>query len=299
MTSPAFAIPSPTAFRATLQAFMSSASSFQVLHTHSPRNPPCPPLPVKSLHVLDSSFNPPTRAHLRIATSALADDQSGPCFSKRLLLLLATRNADKPTQPASLEQRLVMMSIFAQDVIRGLGEARTNENGDAPVRVDVGVTKKPYFLDKAAAIDGLENYLAADEMGETLEQVHLIGFDTLLRLLDPKYYPPNRTLRPLDPFFEKCRVIVTKRTGGEWGRTDEQDAYVKALADGMKEEEGGRKEWASRIELIEGRPETETVSSTKVRDAAGRHDHETLCNLVTDGVKRYILDNHLYVDEDR
>jgi nicotinic acid mononucleotide adenylyltransferase len=51
--------------------------------------------------------------------------------------------------------------------------------------------------------------------------------------------------------------------------------------------------------LVEGTPEREgTVSSTKVREAARQHDHDTVAKLVTEGVKRHILDNRLYVDED-
>lgn len=190
-----------------------------------------------------------------------------------------------------------MMSIFAHDIIRDLDEARTKVGEEAAVHVDVGVTKNPYFMDKATAITESGRYLS-DVMGKSPEQVHLIGFDTLLRLLDPKYYPPNRGLGPLELFFEECRVRVTMRTGDAWGGMDAQDAYVKALADGMIEEKGGRKEWASRIELVKGRSEAEVmVSSTKVRDAARRHDHETLCMLVTEGIKCYILNNQLYADK--
>lgn len=191
-----------------------------------------------------------------------------------------------------------MMTILAQDIIRDLDEARTNGTDEVAVHVDVGVTKQPYFIDKAIAIEESERYIS-DPTAKSPEQVHLIGFDTLLRLLDPKYYPPAQTLGSLEPFFEKCRVRVTKRPGDAWGGMDGQDAYVEALANRTIEERGGRKEWASRIELVEGEPEAEgMVSSTKVRDAARRHDHENLSTLVTKGIQSYILDGHLYVDED-
>lgn len=213
-------------------------------------------------------------------------------------MLLATSNADKPTQPASFEQRLEMMTILAQDILRDLDQAKTKEGkGAAAVRVDVGITKHPYFIDKASAIEGSGAYLS-ENMGNGPEQVHLIGFDTLLRLLDPKYYPSSRGIRPLEPFFEKCRVRVTMRTGDAWGGMDSQNAFVKALADGMIEERGGRKEWTSRIELVKGSSaDGEPVSSSKVRDAARRLDHQTLGTLVTEATKHYILDDQLYVDE--
>ncbi len=49
--------------------------------------------PAGTLYVLDSSFNPPTRAHFDMAVSALEHDRGA--APKRLILLLATRNADK------------------------------------------------------------------------------------------------------------------------------------------------------------------------------------------------------------
>lgn len=181
--------------------------------------------------------------------------------------------------------------------MRHLDQARTKEAERAAVYVDVGITKHPYFIDKASAIEESGAYLS-NMTGKSPEQVHLIGFDTLLRLLDPKYYPPNRGIGPLERFFEKCRVRVTMRTGDAWGDMDAQDAYVNALADGTIEEMGGRKEWASRIELVKSRSDAgATVSSTKVRDAARRQDPETLCTLVTEGIKTYVLDGQLYADE--
>lgn len=190
----------------------------------------------------------------------------------------------------------MMMTILAQDIIQELQHTGTNQANMAAVHVDVAVTKKPYFVDKAIAITESGVY-PSDVIGKSLEQVHLIGFDTLLRLLDPKYYP-HHNLAPLESFFEKCRVRVTMRTGDAWGGLDGQNAYVKALADRTIEERGGRKEWAKRIELVEGNPEAEQiVSSTKARDAAGKHSHDTLSKLVTKEMKRYILDEKLYSND--
>lgn len=121
-------------FRTALQSFTASSSTtFQVLHTV----PSAPKSPTSKLFVLDSSFNPPNRAHLRIATTALLSSTN--TNPQRLLLLLATQNADKAPTPAAFEQRLAMMAIFAEDLVRSLKEARK----DADVAVDIGVTKKP------------------------------------------------------------------------------------------------------------------------------------------------------------
>ena len=277
--------------QSSLKAFASSPQAIKILHTLPHASPKYSSTkPPKELYVLDSSFNPPTRAHFRLCTSALLNDrsQSGP---KRLLLLLATQNADKAPKPAAFEHRLAMMSIFAEEMAN---EMAADGNAES-VLVDVGVTKKARFVDKARAIEECEAYAISG--GETVEQVHLTGFDTLIRLLDTKYYPPDYTLAPLEGLFEKHRVRVTRRTGDAWGESEEQDEYMTKLRSGEMEDQGGRKEWAERIELVEGRKEgEEIISSTKVREASRNGDEVALMKLVTKGVGRWILDSDLYID---
>ena len=68
------------------------------------------------------------------------------------------------------------------------------------------------------------------------------------------------------------------------------------LRSGEMGDQGGRKEWAERIELVEGRKEgEEIISSTKVREASRKSDEMALMKLVTKGVGRWILDSALYV----
>ena len=300
MTSPNPKQPSSNEMRdlgitqTSLKAFASSPQAIKILHTlpHAPPKYPSTKKP-RELYVLDSSFNPPTRAHFRLCTSALlnARSKSGP---KRLLLLLATQNADKAPKPAAFEHRLAMMSIFAEEMADEM--AADGDDGEG-VLVDVGVTKEARFVDKARAIEECEAYALSDNGGEAIEQVHLTGFDTLVRLLDTKYYPPDYTLAPLKGLFEKHRVIVTMRTGDAWGGSEEQDEYMMKLRSGKMGDQGGRNEWAERIELVEGRKEgEEIISSTKVREASQRSDEVALMKLVTKGVGRWILDSDLYVD---
>ncbi|KAL8686955.1 MAG: hypothetical protein Q9218_006743, partial [Villophora microphyllina] len=173
--------------------------------------------------------------------------------------------------PAAFEQRLAMMTVFAQDLLdeySALGETLLGEDGLA---VDIGVTKKPYYNDKAVAIEESGHY-DDQKTGEQPQQVHLLGFDSLIRLLDRKYYPPDHTLAPLNPFFERHRIRVTRRSqeGTNWGSNSDQDRYLGALATGGAENVGGKREWAERIELVEG--EAEDVSSTKVREYAGKKE---------------------------
>lgn len=273
-------------YASLLKQFITSSKEFEVLAT-VPSDHAAPP---KVLYVLDSSFNPPTCAHLRIASSALLE-QLEP--GSRLLLLLATQNADKPSKPAPFEDRLAMMELFAHDV-RSYLAARHSDPASSVKEVptiDIAVTKKPYFIDKAAAID------ASDHYPSPLEQVHLTGYDTLIRIFNPKYYPPEHTLQPLSALFSQHRLRVTLRPGGEWGEREEQEGFLARLARGDQEAEGGRKEWAQRIQLIEGRkPEDPPVSSTRAREAA-QSAPQDLEWLVPDHVRQFVLSERPYSGE--
>lgn len=260
-----------------LKRFVSSTKDFEVLASVPDRSPPA-----KTLFVLDSSFNPPTRAHLRIASSALQEHLDP---SSRLLLLLATQNADKPLKPASFEDRLTMMELFAHDLRSHLATSspqgpRSNE--DLPA-IDICVIKKPYFVDKATAIEASGCYPNA------LEQVHLTGYDTLIRIFNTKYYPPDHTLTPLIPLFSKHRLRVTMRPSDEWGSREDQEEFLRALARGDREGEGGPREWAQKIQLVEGRkPGDPSISSTRARDAI-ESAVEDLEWLVPEKVRQYLL----------
>lgn len=268
-----------TKYATALKQFIQSTRNFEILGSVS-IEPSCQ-TPPQVLYVLDSSFNPPTLAHRRIASSALLENPDRP---SRLLLLLATQNADKPSKPARFEDRLAMMELFARYLISYTGSLLPAADHQSLPHVDIGVTKKPYFVDKAAAIDAVGVY------PPSLKQVHLTGFDTLIRIFDSKYYPPTHTLQPLEPFLSQHRLRVTMRPDSDWGSREEQEAYLRTLAQGGREREGGRREWADRIHLVEGKtPEERSVSSTKARDAVASNNTQDLDWLVPPEVRDFIL----------
>jgi nicotinamide-nucleotide adenylyltransferase len=278
-------------YAGALTAFASSNSTFRILH--SVPQPGLPP--PKTIYVLDSSFNPPTLAHLHIATSALLRDTHPSPSPKRLLLLLATQNADKAPKPASFDQRLLMMQIFASDLLSTLSKSNPpSSSNESPIGIDIGVTKLPYFIDKAVAIS------QSDAYPPSATQVHLTGFDTLIRILDPKYYPPEKKLGALDGFLAQHRLRVAYRAGDKWGGKAAQDEYLQALGRGEREKDGAKREWVSegRIVMCEGQEEGEgAVSSTRVREAVKNGDRELLSKLVTSGVAEWILEEGLYSEE--
>lgn len=281
-------------FTRALKTFQLSKSNFGVLCTlpsASPEPAAQPPRsPPRSLLVLDSSFNPPTLAHQRMALSALREERYA--GDSRVLLLLAVNNADKAPKPAAFPQRLAMMYVFALDLVAAL---QRDDGGGRPA-VDLAVTTEPYFSSKSDAVAGSDFY-GGGHAG--VEQVYLTGFDTLIRIFDPKYYPDRSMGRALEPLFSHSRLRITMRTDADWGDAAEQVAYLDNLKHGRLDEIGGKKEWADKVEMVQGRQQgEEVISSTKVRDAVQDEDWDRLRELVSNRVTEWVRQEGLYGGED-
>ena len=196
-------------FSRSLSAFQSSNSTFEVLctlphpHQHAQPQPgPRRPDDLRSLIVLDSSFNPPTVAHAQMAKDALRS-----LSGARIVLLLSVNNADKAPQPASFPQRLGMMA--------GLGLELLEEAG-GDMAVDLAVTTMPFFHDKARAMVDSGFYSAAEATPRPPTQIFLAGFDTLTRIFDPKYYGGRGggMRAALGPFFAGGRAAAHHDAAG-------------------------------------------------------------------------------------
>ncbi|KAK6212627.1 hypothetical protein LQW54_005048 [Pestalotiopsis sp. IQ-011] len=312
-------------FTRALKTFQLSKSSFEVLCSLPPAaEPSSPPSlssssepavrkpqqqqqqqqqqhgPPRTIFVLDSSFNPPTLAHQRMALSAVRDDQKKKKQKaekagtpSRVLLLLAINNADKAPKPAAFPQRLAMMYVFALDLLEATAAS-------SAVEIDLAVTTEPYFHSKSGAVAGDPLFSGGGGAGQgeeaaAAEQVYLTGFDTLIRIFDGKYYPDGSMRQALDPFLARARLRVTMRPDADWGGAGEQRAYLGRLAAGGLEEAGGRREWAGRVEMVDEEEEHEAViSSTKVRDAVVGEDWDGLRGYVSAGVADWIRSEGLY-----
>ncbi len=181
-----------------------------------------------------------------------------------------------------------MMEIFASTL---LSETEQKVEG---LGIDIGVTKLPYFADKAKSIEDSGLFPGS------VQQVHLLGYDTLTRLLSTKYYPPTHTLQPLHPLLEKHRVLVTYRADDDWGTRSEQDKYLRDIEEGSRDADGAKRQWVTKgtIRMVEGRKDgEEIISSTRVREAAKTGDRDALEKLVTKGVGDWILEENLYLDD--
>jgi len=116
----------------------------------------------------------------------------------------------------------------------------------------------------------------------------------MIRIFNTKYYPPEHTLAPLGPFLSKHRLRVTYRPDSDWGSHQDQEKYIQDIVDGKREGEGAKREWAERIQLVEGKLEGEdVVSSTLAREAA-KDNPNALSKYVTSIIKEWMISENLY-----
>lgn len=106
------------------------------------------------ISVLDSSFNPPTLAHLALVNAPNPSSPGSDYDAK--LLLLSTRNADKLLQEddATLHQRVEMMSLLATNI--------HHSSCSSPPNIAVGLLNEPTFVAKLSALRGFLD----DRLGE-------------------------------------------------------------------------------------------------------------------------------------
>ncbi|KAJ8062148.1 hypothetical protein OCU04_008708 [Sclerotinia nivalis] len=126
--------------------------------------------------------------------------------------------------------------------------------------IDIALTSLPYFHSKSVAIEASSLY----PQGTT--HIHCTGYDTLIRVLNPKYYPPTHDLTPLIPFLSNHKLRVTYRSDKSLTLSD-QDTYLSSLPTQLPTL-GGKSEWITEkgIYMAPGL-EGEEISSTRVRAA--------------------------------
>lgn len=294
--------------KSALESFQSSSASFRVIRTV---NPPATADATKTLYVLDSSFNPPSIAHLNLARSAIVNDSKPDARPYRLLLLFSTQNADKAPSAASFEHRLALMTLFAEDLSRILSQNEgSNSDADnggqgtiASTPIDIGLTTAPYYTDKSAAIAACTpNPYPAKPI-----HIHLVGYDTLIRFTAPKYYQDHTPpLSALAPFFDaghKLRITTRAASSqdsssSKYGTIEQQKQYLVDLRNGSHEKEGFQPHWSDQLQMVETRT-SEGISSTRVRNAAKDHDWQTVGELCTPSVAAWIREQSIYEGDAR
>jgi nicotinamide-nucleotide adenylyltransferase len=201
------------------------------------------------LGILSSSFNPPTTAHVMMVEQA----KKTYAFHE-VLLLLSKRNVDKSFFCAPLEDRLSMVARFAVH----------------NPALSVGATTHALLLDQTGAL--LPWYPPGTEV------FWIVGFDTFVRILDPKYYTdPEDEIRCL---FDTVHLIVV-------GRGSQKADDVKALLDLP-----ANRPFADSVESLELDPFHAHLSSTEVRRRVAAS--ESIDGMVPLEVAIYIREHRLY-----
>lgn len=237
------------------------------------------------INVLDSSFNPPTLAHLALATlspspAPTSNIENVKDYSAHLLLFSLT-NVEKKASASdpTLQQRLHLISLLLPYL---------------PPNTAIGLINEPTFVGKSQTI---YTYLSShsSQSSQSTEEVRpelsfVIGTDTLTRFFDPRFYTatPGGMDEALGRFFEEegSRVISARR-GGVHERKIE-DAVV-----GRDEV----KRWVDKGKLaLAGTGDEEWVgmSSTKIRHAVQEEDWEAVRRLTVPEIADYIKDQGLY-----
>jgi nicotinamide-nucleotide adenylyltransferase len=180
-----------------------------------------------TLLCLSASFNPLTVAHVWLIQEA-----SRKVFPDEVLLLLARANVDKAISGLPLERRLTLLARFV--------ETRPS--------FSVAACSHGRFVDKVEAIRA--HYPASTRL------IFTVGFDTLVRLFDRKYYADRDT--SLSALFKASEFIAANRT------PDPPEAVTIFLA---RPEVSPS---AHRIRVIQLPPQIAAVSATQVRARLSR-----------------------------
>lgn len=200
--------------------------------------------------VLPSAFNPPTSAHLHLLDLGL-EVEGVTCAAA----LLTTKNVAKEVFGAGLADRVGMLLA--------LNQRRTD--------IAVLATNVARLVDQAAALRAWRPALDFDL---------IVGYDTLVRLFDPRYYADMAT--ELRPFFDRHRVVATNR--GSHGVAD-----VAAVLDRPEV-----RPFAHAFLVRELGAHPASLSSTAARDHVARGEHSTA--LPTE-VLDYIRAHGLYASD--
>ncbi|KAI9480291.1 MAG: hypothetical protein EXX96DRAFT_537575 [Benjaminiella poitrasii] len=178
------------------------------------------------LLVLDSSFNPPTHAHANLLKKSLEAYPSQHFDAS--LLLFSTNNVDKQLTGASAFQRAQMMELMA---------VQQND-----INIAVGFTPHGRFIDKAKYIQ--EWFKRKYSKDYDLNLYFIIGFDTLVRFMDAKYYQGLTVKEALATFFDTCRLICADRSLSSSDSQTRQSTFWSQLR-----EDGYNEDIIKRIQL--------------------------------------------------
>ncbi|TFK33213.1 hypothetical protein BDQ12DRAFT_691414 [Crucibulum laeve] len=257
------------------------------------------------ISVLDSSFNPPTLAHLALGNSRPphssthhSEGQERKEDYDARLLLLSVRNADKSLKPgdATYTQRLEMMRLLVEDVRSSSPQSGSPSKADPRnSNVAIAIIDEPTFVGKSKhLLSFLKTRLASFSPPPpntiplpTPQLTFLVGLDTLERLFSPRYYSSETSmlislrkfLSPEEKGGDNSYVVCARRVLAPSSTASTPSLSENAAIGNKYTEEkelrsilpsAGEFLDSGRVALINIGEKESTYSSSAVRGAIGR-----------------------------
>lgn len=192
----------------------------QIIIIHKTSNPICQS--GKRLGIFSGSFNPITIAHIKMVEKAREQ-----YYLDEMLLLLAKANVDKDVFGMPLAGRMLTLKCYAE----------TQNN------ISIGVSSHGRYIDKVTALKAVYPY--------DTELFFIVGYDTLVRIFDPKYYADINA--ELEHLFSQCRFIAANRDNVD---IETIKLYLSQTS---------RKRYSKHIDLLSLPDDYAEISSTEVR----------------------------------
>jgi len=276
--------------------------------------------------VLDSSFNPPTLAHLAIANAprpAFGDNDHDDYDAK--LLLLSVTNADKQIKPtdATYVQRIEMMRDFATEVVTRPPTSSSPSSSSSPEagNVAVAIIDEPTFVGKSRLLQSflrerMKQFVDAENGDSQLfnlcELTFLLGYDTLERFFAPRYYAkdPNSDAKvqmhtALRGFFspppegDSSKIVCARRSPESYPKSvvpaDTSDSFTSIINQFFDDLAVPMSNCVKMIDIGE---DAWAISSSDVRRAVGRKDDQWT-SMVSPRVREYIQKQGLYQEDSK
>ena len=293
-------------FLKPLQEFLTSKSDFSIIYNTSSTTTTTSSSFItpttQRVCILDSSFNPPHLGHYALIEESLTKNYDNiPVTNKVVLLLLSVKNADKlQPKPEPFDKRLDMMYLMANDLSKKY-----------PVNIAIGLTNHAKFVDKSLAA---LNYIKSNHQinqNNLVKLTFLVGFDTLIRIFNPKYYLPDKLSNSLETFMKNTDLFCLTRLDKSFSQID-QSKFIDDIRKGDHEEIPSH--WSDNIYLVPPKEidnknsnngiDIATLSSSSIRKQIENENANTNTNTNGDGetwksevlpeIANYIIKENLY-----
>lgn len=208
--------------------------------------------PEKGVGIFPSSFNPITHGHMAI----LRGGAEIKAFQE-ILLVLDTQAMDKEIFGATLVDRLLMLLVLFEN----------------HPQFSVAVSNRGLFLAKAEVVKKM--------YPEDTDIIFIVGYDTLARVLDPKYYEDREGA--LDRLFATCTFMVANR--GAYGR----EAIQRLMAT------GDNRRFRGKVHFLEIPNHLAQISSNRVRQRV--RERKPFAQFIPAQVKEFIEKVQLYMTD--